>query len=310
MPLPKLVIVTGSSDPFRTAHYWSSWRYRACHDDLPIIMVANGVGTKFNVHEAEWVETIRNNTVLGQAGDVITAVDEYLGVVPAFHAACEVALRSSDAEIFCCFHDDLQIREANWDLVVADHFDRHPQCDLAGFGGAMGVGVDGMYDKDVEFQPSMLGRRDFGSNMLDARTHGDLWSSPRQVAVLDGFSMIFRRRFLELDASANIFTRLTALGMIHHAYDVAISGLAHEQGRETWFLPIMCHHGGGQTAVGDPGYQNWAKTTRPHGDQDFWEESHRITYDLMRGILPFSVDPPGKPAPVISHVVYPLGDAE
>jgi hypothetical protein len=51
-------------------------------------------------------------------------------------------------------------------------------------------------------------------------------------------------------------------------------------------IPVKCHHAGGQTAVGDQGYQAWAKAKIAGGDQGFWEESHRYFYEELRDVLP------------------------
>ena len=69
------------------------------------------------------------------------------------------------------------------------------------------------------------------------------------------------------------WTVLENLGIRHHLYDGLLGCLAKRYGWETWFLPVHCHHLGGVTAVGDQGYQAWAKTqTDGVGDQAFWAQ--------------------------------------
>jgi hypothetical protein len=128
--------------------------------------------------------------------------------------------------------------------------------------------------------------------MEDAEAHGERWAEPRRVAVLDGFSQILRLPQPEKYPEGNPFRYLADLGIVHHAYDVALGAMVHDAGGETWFLPIACHHAGGRTAVGDPGYSAWAKTKHPDGDQGLWLDAHRIVYDACRDVLPFHVKPP------------------
>jgi hypothetical protein len=98
--------------------------------------------------------------------------------------------------------------------------------------------------------------------------------------------------------------RLTAAGVIHHAYDAYLGAYAIDRGWQVWMLPIRCHHYGGQTAVGDAGYQQWAKQqtikgigvdpetqelVTIEGDTKLWIDAHRIVYDLLRGVLPLRI---------------------
>ncbi|KKL53021.1 hypothetical protein LCGC14_2279600, partial [marine sediment metagenome] len=215
--------------------------------------------------------------------DIVHIVDDYLGTVPAFAEGCRIA-QEQGAEVICCFHDDVRIDDSLWDMRIEEHFDDHPACALAGFGGAMGVGRAGMYDEP--FDPMTLARHSFGSNMEDAEAHGERWTEPRRVAVLDGFSQIFRVKTVH----SAPFTYLADLGIIHHAYDVALAAMIRRgPERETWFLPIPCHHAGGRTAVLDTGYLAWAKTKNPEGDQGLWLDAHRIVYDQFQDVLPFHV---------------------
>lgn len=277
----KIAIVTATTDPFESAKYWESWRLAEV--DIPLVMVVNGVKDKFNTHEAGFVNSIGDNTGI-QHQDVVHIVDDYLGVVPAFAEGFQIAM-DAGAEIICCFHDDLKIHDPDWDKKVEALFTSHPDCWLAGFGGALGVGREGMYDQD--YDPMTLARHSFGSDMDNAESHGERWFSPRQVAVLDGFSLICRVSQL---FRGNPFRELAELGIVHHVYDVALGAMVQRAGKETWCLPIACHHAGGRTAVLDEGYLAWAKEKDPEGDQGFWLAAHRIVYDEYKDVLPFRVE--------------------
>ena len=277
----KIAIVTATTDPFKSAEFWGTWRLG---NDFPLVLVVNGVGSKFNVHEEKFLKDLGLHTDI-RDHDIVHMVDEYLGTVPAFAEGFRIAAEQG-AEVICCFHDDVRINDSLWDMKIEEHFEDHPECWLAGFGGAMGVGQHGMYDKP--FDPMTLARHDFGSDMEDAEAHGERWTEPRRVAVLDGFSLILRTNWhRESCGHSNPFQFLAGLGVIHHAYDVALGAMMRRGGGETWFLPVPCHHAGGRTAVLDTGYLAWAKTKNPDGDQGLWLEAHRIVYEQFRDVLPF-----------------------
>lgn len=276
----KIAIVTATTDPFKSSEFWSTWRLG---NNLPLVLVINGVASKFSAHEEKFLKDLGNHTDLREH-DVVHVVDDYLGTVPAFAEGFRIA-REAGAEIICCFHDDLRIDDRIWDMMVEGHFEDHPDCWLAGFSGAMGVGRPGMYDG--LFDPMSLARHNFGSDMQDAEAHGERWKESRRVAVCDGFSLILKTS--EHRHKENPFAYLAERGVIHHAYDVAIGALARRQGKETWFLPIPCHHAGGRTAVLDTGYLEWAKTKNPDGDHGLWLDAHRIVWDEFQDVLPFHV---------------------
>lgn len=259
--MSRLIAVTASTNVDRAKACLASW------GDVPIICVHNG-----------------------------GPVRGYLGVVPAFREGVDLALET-DAEIIACLHDDLELRDPLWAQKVLRHFDRQPACGLAGFGGAIGLGSDDLYQ--TPYDPMQLARRGFRSNMTNAEAHGVRSLLSERVACLDGFSQVGRREFwlgyhtpdaAQFHPTAERpFTYLEALGMVHHFYDSALGCLAARYGWETWYLPIACTHYGGRTAVGDAGYQAWAKTQQPGGDQDFWTAAHRIGYDAFRDVLPVRV---------------------
>ncbi|HEY9015251.1 MAG TPA: hypothetical protein VIM84_09335, partial [Gemmatimonadales bacterium] len=87
----------------------------------------------------------------------------------------------------------------------------------------------------------------------------------------------------------NLFAEMASWGVTHHFYDGMLGALAARLDWEVWFLPVRCRHFGGQTAVGDAGYAEWAKTQHPDGDQGFWQDAHRIGYDRFRDVLPLRV---------------------
>jgi hypothetical protein len=125
--------------------------------------------------------------------------------------------------------------------------------------------------------------------MREAEQHGRRVLAPTPVAVLDGFSLILRSDF----ARTNPFRAFAReLGVVHHAYDVGVGCQARRLGHETWMLPVACHHYGGQTAVANTVYHQWADQTTGvvgEGDLTFWHAAHKAIYDEYRDVLPFRV---------------------
>lgn len=273
-----LVIVTASTNPRRAGRCLESW------GDLPIIVVLNGVGGDADARVAE--TTIKATWI---------ASPDYLGTVPAFRLGVDYALETTDAEIICCLHDDLEIYEPDWAEKVVRAFQQYPATGLAGFGGAIGLGDADLYQKPYE--PVQLARVGFRSNLIDAETHGMRSLLSERVACLDGFSQIGRRAFWEGFVRRDVpYTPVTKPwsvleqgGVTHHLYDGLLGALAARYGWEVRYLPIRCKHYGGQTAVGDIGYATWAKRQHAHGDHGFWEDAHKWGYENFRDVLPIRV---------------------
>jgi hypothetical protein len=285
----KLSVVTGIVDPVKTVDLWNSWRSRAgeeweCH------AVLNGAEQASHAY----IEQARVHFGLLDLTNPGTLVQtpQVLGPVPAFRRGMQsVGIPKvsrllqdyrKDKHIVAFLHDDLRIDDPGWAEKVLDHFNIVEDCVLLGFGGAAGVGAEGMYSKP--FDPMTLARHDFMSNMRDAEKHGRRVTEARRVAVLDGFSLIGRSRFMEL-----VIEWLTTTGVIHHAYDVAFGAYARQLGLETWLLPLKCHHHGGMSAVADPKYKLWADE-KHGGDQEIWTRAHKVVWDGFREELPFWVE--------------------
>jgi hypothetical protein len=265
MPPPlKLGIVSATTNPVRAAGCIASWQAHATRPDLPRQIVEN----------------------------------QYVGTVPAFRLGVHQLLhKHRDVEIVACFHDDLEILEDGWDEMVVRAFTRYPDLGLAGFGGAIGLGSDDLYHEP--YNPMQLARIGFRSNLVDAEAHGTRSLFAEPVVCLDGFSQIGRHAFFTGLSEPEWRTKQTTtrdhygawrylekLGVVHHFYDGMLGCLARRQGWQVRYLPVACRHYGGQTAVGDPGYQRWAADEIEGGDRGFWEAAHRIGYDTFRDVLP------------------------
>ena len=273
-----LTLITASTDPERARACIRSW------GGSPFVAIVNG---------RAWTPRPKDT---GEAeGELVRhwiLVPQYLGSVAAFRLGVDYALENlPEADILACLHDDVEILDPEWVRKVEQHFARHPACGLLGFGGALGLGALDMYQKP--YDPMSLARCNFRSNLVDAEVHGIRSLLAERVACLDGFSQIGRREFWDGDGPNGAYKRpwafLEELGIKHHLYDSLLGALAARTGWETWYLPIRCRHLGGQTAVGDPGYGDWAKTQSPGGDHDFWQQAHRIGYEHFRDVLPLRI---------------------
>lgn len=273
-------IVTATTSPARARACLLSWKVPP---DVPLIIVLNTPQAP-----ADGIPEI-----LGEIQATYLAKSQYLGTVPAFRAGVDFALDHTEAEIIFCLHDDLEMLDPDWIGKTVRHFERTPACGLAGYGGAIGLGSDQIYK--VPYDPMQLARVGFRSNLVDAEVHGLRSLLSERVACLDGFSQIGRRAFWQGygrgpgSISENPLQYLEGHGFVHHFYDGALGCLAARVGWETWYLPVRCKHYGGQTAVGDRGYQAWAKTQILQGDQGFWQQSHARGYELFIDVLPLRV---------------------
>lgn len=270
-----LAVVTASTNPVRALPCLTSWGAQ------PLVVVANGCSPLSSTDSPAHMTWL--------------TYDDYLGCVPAFRSGVDFVLDRTQADIIGCLHDDLEILDPEWAIRVERLFQRQPEVGLVGFGGAIGLGDADLYQKP--YAPQQLARIGFRSNLIDAEVHGVRSLLSERVACLDGFSLIGRRDFFlgihnpetRPGPEARPWTVLEELGIVHHLYDGLLGALADRYGWHTWYLPIRCRHYGGQTAVGDSGYQEWAKMKNGIGDQGFWEEAHRIGYEHFRDVLPLRV---------------------
>jgi hypothetical protein len=294
---PRFTIVTATAGQERAGECFRSWHDRRGIDGCGGVIVAQR-------HPLDPLMIEQHDSV------VVCNTPDYLGPVPAFKLGVDLALQITAPDgVIACLHDDLLIEEEAWDAKVMAFFNQHPEVGLLGFGGGRGLGAADIYQ--VPYDPMQLARQDFVSNMRDAEAHGRRVTVPTRVACLDGFSQIGRVEYWrgfapdQGDVHRNIFaapfSQLTAAGVVHHAYDAYLGGYAKWLGWQVYMLPIACHHYGGQTAVADAGYQQWAAQRRPRlagdladvipsGDQYFWVDAHQKVYDLLRGVLPIRIE--------------------
>jgi hypothetical protein len=73
-----------------------------------------------------------------------------------------------------------------------------------------------------------------------------------------------------------------------HNYDNALCIEAAKQRYRVRLVGIRCHHHGGQTTV-TTAYDEWSRRVLGKPDSEVHAESHRVLYEIGRGILPIKV---------------------
>lgn len=186
------------------------------------------------------------------------------GMLPAFNSGLG---DSAGYDILAYFHDDLRIDNRDWYKRVLKEFE-DPKVGLVGFGGATGHGTPGLYRDPYDYR--QLARSNFLSNMEQAEIHGARFTGERDVAVLDGFSLIVRSDVLVRAGGWPVEK------LVFHCYDYWLCAMTHRLGYRIRVVGVPCHHYGGRTSVDqkmDPG--------------NIHEISHRYIYDEFRDVLPW-----------------------
>src|SRR2546426_1286698 len=117
--------------------------------------------------------------------------------------------------IIAFLHDDTELRPSScpWDALTISAFE-NPQVRLVGWGGATGLGHKDIYK--TQYDPLQLAREGYASAQEDWETHGEYLDKPREVAVLDGFCLAFRREAYE---EMGGWQAAIDLGIKFHFYD-------------------------------------------------------------------------------------------
>ncbi len=182
---------------------------------------------------------------------------ENCGNYPIF----EQGWKGSTGEILCFLHSDMLVHEKGWDERVINEFAKDEKLGLIGFIGS----------NEIDY----FGGRGFGtmSNFMDmtvdgwrgspAEVHGRRITDLQPAAVVDGCSMIFRRKCLYNIGFIEDFPP-------HHFYDRLMCCQAMEKGWRVAVLGIQTDHLSGRTANGEAKWhlqaEKWAKA---HGYDSF-----------------------------------------
>lgn len=197
------------------------------------------------------------------------------GMLPAYQLGFQVSrLPDVDCDILAFIHDDVIIRESGWQERVLKEF-ADPEVGLVGFGGALGHGTAGLYKEPYDHR--QLARDHYMSNVDDAEVHGERFSGSRDVAVLEGYALIFRREVLEKSGGWPV-------GKIEYVgYDYWSSCITRRLGYRIRVCGIRCHHLGGRTYI-DKGFG------RRQGHWERYLDAHRYIYQEFADVLPFRTE--------------------
>jgi len=199
------------------------------------------------------------------------------------------------APIIAFLHSDCEVLEQGWDERVLKEFEDE-RVGVVGFGGALQLGLDDIYRTPYKLQ--QLARVSYMSNQTDAEVHGERFTGSRDVATLDGFSLIVRRSLLDhwitttegWDEGGGLVCQSVQKGWPvarypFHNYDNALCLQAAKQGYRVRVVGVSCTHHGGATAT-TPAYQEWSLNKLGKTDSEVHTESHRHLYEDGRGWLP------------------------
>lgn len=222
---------------------------------LPLLVVDNG-------------STIPvRDTLLGlREGDFVIRNEENVGVLPALNQAWQVLKNSTDYIFY--IHNDVLIHEKGWDdkiIKVISQSEYPTPIGVAGFYGAKGIGVNGIYQ--VPYQMHQLIRVENVSNCvrMNAAIHGFRLirggKESEEVAVMDGFSLIVNTELL------NKIGGFDRSYPPHHMYDNDICLEAIDKGYRNIVIAMDAEHLGGRTDVAE----DWNKP--------FNKEKHQIHAD-------------------------------
>jgi hypothetical protein len=193
----------------------------------------------------------------------------------AFKADC------SNAPVLMAIHDDVEICPSScpWDALTLSAFE-DPRVGLVGWGG---LGHKDIYKSRYEL--TQLAREGYASATTDWKEHGDLLTTPREVAVLDGFALAFRREAYE---EMGGWRKVIDLGITFHGYDLAACLFMRRLGWKVMAVPVPCRHLGGRTST-TPEYQELLRSLGFQDDLEVHQKIHRIIYDEFRSELPVRV---------------------
>jgi GT2 family glycosyltransferase len=200
-----------------------------------------------------------------------------IGVVRAYHKLWE---RHKEEGALIYIHEDVSLHDTNWmERVCLELMD--PKVAIVGLGGATGIGVSDIYKRPYRIE--QLIRLDYASNQQDWAVHGGHETGERRVAVVDGFFMAIKGKFLQ-DVGGWDWIQSD-----FHAYDIAMCLEAARRGWEVRTVGVSCTHHGGSGST-SPAYAEWCKE-RGVTMEDEHRAPHVWLYNRYRDLLPLKVQP-------------------
>jgi hypothetical protein len=193
--------------------------------------------------------------------------EKSIGVYPTFWDA----LPHATGDVIAFFHSDFIVAEKDWDARVMNEFIKDPKLGMIGFIGSNEI--DSAGGRGLGTTSNFLGGSYKDSDGLanvktwqgsPAEPHGKRGTGFTPAAVVDGCSMIFRKKCLEQIAMREKFPP-------HHFYDKLLSCEVREHGWKMGVLGIGCDHISGQTVNQEPKYASMAEEwSRAHVPEHAW----------------------------------------
>lgn len=227
---------------------------------FPLLVVDNGSDPPVR----DWLIGLRE-------GDSVIRNSENVGVVKGMNQAWHMLKNSTDYIFY--IHNDTFLYEKNWSNRLLECLSEAPQCGVAGFYGAKGIGTGDVYKTPYYMQQLIRLENVSGCYRMNAAVHG--YKPPRgqleEVAVMDGFSLIVKTELL------NKLGGFDRSYPPHHMYDNDISLESLDKGYKNYVFSFDAQHLGGRTDVGEDWTRHFGKTK-----QQIHADAHPIFYEKWR----------------------------
>jgi GT2 family glycosyltransferase len=199
-----------------------------------------------------------------------------VGVVQAYQHVYKI---DNKHDVIVFMHDDVEIFDPHWAEEIDEMFISDPSLAIVGLGGATGIGTPDLYKRPYHI--TQLIRTNYASNQRDWQVHGTHETGIRDVAVVDGFFMAIRVKFLDEIGG------WTWIKSDFHCYDLAMCLMAIRRGWKVKMIGLDCHHHGGGTST-RPEYQKWCEERgtdmgREHSEPHLWLANE------FRDLLPYQI---------------------
>lgn len=221
-----------------------------------------------------WIETcaepreiVVDETIRGKAAG-------YLQKVQKFY-------EGTTADVIAYFHSDLYVREFGWDKRVLKEFE-DPSVVLVSFFGARFLGREDLYKCEYDFR--QLARADCYSNMTDWFNHGHRCEGAMDVAMVDSFSIIVRKTFLDEIGGWPVDKYFPS-----HCSDMYLCCQAARHKKRVRLVGVECTHlSGGVRGDGRFSYADW-QAEMGMTDADQHAANHKLLYSQFPDVLPIKV---------------------
>jgi len=209
-----------------------------------------------------------------------------IGVLPAM----QQGYKNTVGDFIFFTHNDVVVYEHGWDVKIIGVLRNVPNVGVAGLFGAKGIGSPNLYV--LPYDKNQLGRSGnvSGCHRMPAHHGYRLMNKDFEyVAVLDGFSLIINRRFL--DENNGFDLNLPP----HHMYDNHTCLQSLNLGYKNIVISLDAFHSGGQTDVNEQWNNVFGKSKKEIHDEAhypyfyyYWHPDN-VVKGKNRISLPFSI---------------------